>query len=372
MREKLCGVQSLRLRVLGSGLLIVSVLVGLAISMVLVASLPADDPYSPINSQWNGTSELVRMGFEPLSTDISKALSSGNRPSVLMIIAPNRQFSQSEAASIREFVQEGGLLVLADNFGSGNGLLRLLNMPAQFDGRVLDDTLFYYKDPIFPIVVHLPSSPFSQRINELVLDRATVLNITAGSNGGILASSTPFSFLDANQNGKKEPEEPSGPFPIMAEFPLGKGTVLVFTSPASFTNGLINQSDNSALIQNIMAYVGGSPSGAFSLDDTHLALSPFTPEKAFARQLVYEILNGGMVGSTKLGITFLALLIITARYMYRKPLSEKEEQSLVTSPISSDVDYLLQLHPSWNPLKLEYVRDEYEAVKRWSRSYEEG
>jgi hypothetical protein len=350
-------------RRLGSGPLVAALLAALALSIVWAGVSQIDDPYVSANPGWNGTSELIKKGVAPANADITNTLTLGN-PSALMIIAPTREFTLSEANSIRSYVEGGGLLVLADNFGSGNQLLGLLNVSARFDHRLLADTLFYYKEPIFPLIVQLPPSNLFNGVSELALNTAVTLNITSGSNVRILATSTPFSFLDINQDNEKEPGEPSGPFPVLAELGLGQGEVILFTSPASFTNGMINLSDNTVFIDNLLK-AGTAPTRTVPvLDEAHLESSPFSSTRLLAKQIMSSALSGGMSGTAKLGFTSITLLLIAARYGYRRPFRKKVKED-GTLEVQKDIDPVMRLHPSWTRKELDYVQHELEAGLRW-------
>jgi hypothetical protein len=209
-------------------------------------------------------------------------------------------------------------------------------------------------------------------LNELVLDYATILNVTATSEVKVLASSSAFSFLDLDRDGKKSPQEPSGPFPILAELQLGEGKVLLFTSPASLANELIDEGNNSALVENIVKYRSRPEHrSVFLYDETHLEPSPFMAAKLMARQLVTLILEGGMQLPVKLELTALAIVLLAARYVYRKPSKTAKKIVLPQALSPPDVETVLRLHPTWNRKTLEYVASELEASAKWRRLSEE-
>ena len=356
----------MKLRLLGSWPFIAALLLGLTVSLAWAATSPVDDPYSTLNSQWNGTSELATRGFVPVSAGLEKVLPTTSSPAILLEIGPSRQFTKSDSDAIRDYLARGGLLLVADSFGSSNGLLELLGVPARFDGRVLVDSLFYRKQPVFPVSFTFSSSPYLADVDELVLNHATVLNITNQGKVSVLASSSPFSFLDLNQDGAKDTEEPSGPFPILLEASMGKGEVVLFTSPASLANDLINEAGNGVLIENIIRSMSQPAAAtALLLDETHLEPSPFTPAKAFATDFVTSIVQGGMGLNGKLGLTFLAMSIVAVRFMARKPSPETETSKPYRIIRSFDLNSVMRMHPTWNRRQLEYIGRELEASMKW-------
>ena len=361
----------MRLHLLGSMPFIAALLLGLTLSLAWAASSPIDDAYSTLNSQWNGTSELTAWGFVPVDAGFEGSLSSVGGPAVLLESGPSRQFAEADAVWIRALLAEGGLLIVADNFGSGNGLLKLLQLPVAFDGRLLTDSLFYRKQTVFPVSFDLPTSPYSTGVNELVLDYATILNVTSQENVVVLASSSPFSFLDSNRNGEKDPEEPSGPFPVLIEVSMGKGSVILFTSPASFANGLIHEGDNGVLMENIIRHASQpARAAALLLDETHLEPSPFTPAKIFARGLVMSMVEGGMGLTGKLGLAILTISILAVRFTVRRSNPETETGKPYRAARSFDTDTVMRLHPSWNRRRLDYVAHELETSMKWRHLHE--
>jgi hypothetical protein len=348
-------------------------LLGLTLSLAWAATAPIDDAYSTVNTQSNGTSELAARGFVSVYPSLELALPNTYAPAVLLEIGPSSQFTKADTDSIRGFLARGGVILVADNFGSGNGLLELLGIPARFDGRLLADSLFYQKQTVFPSVsVDLPAAG----VKELVLDHGTVLNITDRAAVSVLASSSPFSFLDLNHDGLKDPKDPSGPFPILAELTVGSGSVILFTSPGSLTNDMIDEGSNSLLIKNIIQRAsqlgGGTPT--LLVDETHLerSVTLFTSAKLFARGLVTSIIYGGMGVPDKLGLALLAMLVVAVPYVVETGSAETEKEP--SKPYRTvprfDTDAVIKLHPTWDRRQVEYVSRELEASMKWRHPYE--
>ncbi len=365
----------MNIRVLGSGPVIAAILIALMVTIGWAASLPIDTPYSMNNDQWNGASNLAALRFESVNTGFSKTITSAESPAVLLALGPTHPYTVAETASIQAFVSKGGLLVVADAFGAGNSLLQSLGVSARFDGRVLIDTLFYTKQPTYPIALNFKPSHLTSNITRLVLSYASVLTVQPQTNLTILATSTPFSFLDSNNNGKKDVNEPSGPFPVLAEMTIGRGSIILFSSPYSFTNSLLNEGDNVVLLRDLIAsrFQPGR-SVRLLLDETHLDVTTFTAMKLAYHDFAISIFVGGMSEIGKLALTILAVGIIIARSMFLRPtesalqFTDFEEQE-VRNPL--DIDGVSQRHPTWNRRSLEYVAHELSESLRLRRIYEE-
>jgi hypothetical protein len=349
--------------------MIAALLVALTLSLVWIAFSPVEDPYSRANTSWNGTSELANMGFGQMTWNSASPVPIASR-GVLLIAGPTSVFTQSDLEVIKALLSGGGVVLIADNFGSGNQLLQLLGVPVSFDGRVLIDSLFYDKQPSFPTVFQFSGSGLTSGVNELVLNLATVLNVRAGSDVRLLATSSPFSFLDANRNGVKDQGEPSGSFPVLVQVAVGAGTLIVFSSPASFLNVLIHEAGNSVLLQNIlksaMPLSGGT--AVALLDQTHIGSSPFTWVKLDVRGIFEQLVSGDVEFLTKLGLSGMGVGIVVVRFLYRRPRPEKAKPQPPegVSPLLQ-IDSVMRLHPTWDRRTVEYVAREVEASMRWRR-----
>ena len=69
----------------------------------------------------------------------------------------------------------------------------------------------------------------------------------------------------------------------------------------------------------------------------------------------------------KLELTALAMVLLAARYAYRKPSKAARKIEPLQGVRSPDVETVLRLHPTWDRAKLEYVARELEASLKWRR-----
>ncbi|MEN6341119.1 MAG: DUF4350 domain-containing protein, partial [Methanospirillum sp.] len=112
------------------------VLVGVAALFVHLSS--TDDEFSRYNPSWNGTSAYFSALDDrgAVAIDDPAALA-GRANATLLVVAPGRAPTAGEAALFRAFVQSGGTLVLADDFGAGNALLGAVGSTMRLDQRNL-------------------------------------------------------------------------------------------------------------------------------------------------------------------------------------------------------------------------------------------
>jgi len=363
----------MKFRNLTSGPVLIAILLAIVFSIIWVANLPINDPYVAANIGFNGTSKLAGKGFQVISNNFDQILSSSNPPTVLLILGPTKQFDAADAQAIRNFVMAGGVLLLADNFGSGNTLLQQLNCPIRFDGRPLLDTLFYTKEPTYPNIVNISNSSFTINVSNILLDDASVLDIPSNSNVTVLASSSQFSFLDTNHDGQQNSGEPSGPFPVLADMKIGNGFLIAFSSPASFANDILNTEDNNVLLSDIVnAESRLGKNTLLFLDQTHLNPSSTTSQaRTVAQDFLNAIVDGQMLLTEKLVLVVSTLIIVGNRFMFQRPATKPRKTEPSSAETIFDVQTVLRKHPDWDAEKLGYVARELESSMKWRKFNED-
>ncbi len=220
-------------------------------------SAPITDPYYPLNHGWNGCSQIYEM------TPRAQLLSSyatplPNATALITIIGPRIPFENSETAELRSFLQNGGTVLLADDFGTGNGLLQSLNVSARFSGQPIADPYFYSKTPSFPLVSDFVPDPLSSNITALILDHPSYIEIPNSSLVKVVALSSPFSFIDLHNNGTLSPNENTQAYPIIATTHIGAGLLVLVANANMFANELINLFNNQIFFRNLMKIAPGT------------------------------------------------------------------------------------------------------------------
>ncbi len=255
---------------------------------------PSNEDFRTENPFWNGTKDInSAIGALPLESlsDLPTA-SEG----VTLLLIPYLSFTSAELNQLNQFITQGGVLVLADDYGYGNQILEYLELKARFSGQVLLDPLFNYKSKWFPRISHLAPDSTTTNIDSLVLNHATCL--VDVDTDEVIALSSPFSFLDLNGNEAWDTGELTGPLPVISQYNLADGQIILISDPSIFINSMGTIESNYGFIQNIAG------TSKFFIDQSHLPPSTLHQSKnllAFIRSYL----------TTPLGTLILVILVLT-------------------------------------------------------------
>ena len=254
-----------------SSLLSITVILVLVISLVCIWFFPSIQDFMASNVMWNGISHFSQE-FKAENVDSLESLTEVPEDSILVAV-PYLEYTGNELAAIKGFVDNGGTLLLMDDFGYGNTVLAYLGMEARFTNSPLLDPLFCYKNPSMPRI-----TDFSAKIggvNEVMLNHATTLTNVAEAD--VIAWSSSSSFLDLNENSSWDEGEPKGPFPVAAKFKPGKGTVALVADPSTVINTMVSRYDNYAFITYLTGR--GGEQQEVLIDRSHLTKTPLDVSK---------------------------------------------------------------------------------------------
>jgi hypothetical protein len=127
----------------------ISRIMGLVIIVVVFVSLaaiwfyPSIQEYMASNALWNGVKQFST-AFNVQNIDSIAVLPDSPQKDVLIAI-PYTQYSTAELIQMKQFVENGGKLIMLDDFGYGNSFLVYAGIPARFTNTLLLDPLFNYK-----------------------------------------------------------------------------------------------------------------------------------------------------------------------------------------------------------------------------------
>jgi hypothetical protein len=243
-------------------------------------SAPITEPNYPLNHGWNGCSQIYDM--TPRAQLLhSYATPLPNATALIAIIGPRIPFETNEIAELRAFLENGGTVLLADDFGTGNSLLLSLNVSARFSGQTIADLYFYSRTPSFPLISDFVPDPVNSNITALIMDHPTYVEILNPSLVKSIALSSPFSFVDLHNNGTLSPNENTQAYPVIATTHIGAGLLVLVANANMFDNELISLFNNQLLFRNLLRKV----SGTTLFDLAHLPSAPLTnPRITFRKE----------------------------------------------------------------------------------------
>ncbi len=239
----------------------------LAFICVLLLVLPVAVPviktsaeFSMFNTKWNGCSEfakcLAREGKVIPVLYPYNSIHLGDLDGALIIIGPDVDFSSLEANEVKKFLERGGTIFIADDFGKANSLLEKLNVKARFSNQRLKD-IFYSKRIEFPVVIRIEDPDLASGVKRLVLN---VPSVITGADGEIFSSKV--SVVGRSMRS----------FPILAELRYGQGRIIMLSDPSVLINDMFEE--NRVFIENLIRYI---KSDRFYFDEVHHSdFNPYT------------------------------------------------------------------------------------------------
>ena len=228
-----------------------AVLVGVMTFLLIVIYVPPAIDFSVSNPFWNGYSVLSsRLNATILSSPLITRI---NEPyKIAVITIPYLRYFPDEIINIKRFVANGGVLIILDDYGYSNQLLKAFgNYVTVINDSMLIDPLFCYKNGRLPRIVEFEEKPEVRGIKEVIFNHASALQVISPDTE-ILAYSSSFSYLDTNLNSRWDVGEREGPFPVIAKFNYGSGLVYVISDPSFLLNSMIDLADNYKLITNLV------------------------------------------------------------------------------------------------------------------------
>jgi hypothetical protein len=267
------------------GLLLISIFIIFGSSM-LIWFYPNNSDYRVDNPFWNGLQTFEKQANASPIDNLGSLPAAATGTSLVVI--PYTQYTETELAQIRTYVTNGGTLVILDDYGYGNEVLRAIGAGVEFSGKQLVDPLFDYHTKLFPIISDFATSKITATVSSIVFNHATALKVTGAT---VAAYSSSFSFLDENNNQNWDANEKTGPLPVIAYQQVGQGHVIAIADPSLLINSMINLDDNHQLINNAINFQQLNPE--VYIDQSHLTSTALDQSKA-AIDLVYQAATSPM------------------------------------------------------------------------------
>jgi hypothetical protein len=281
----------------------------LLLLLLVVITMPfiegRESQLSAYDDDWNDISDFRRdvetlphllFRFKSITTTAASLTSLNEteaKDSVYMAIGIEREYSFAEWRAINEFQTAGGKVLIADDYGHGNSLLRFNGFAEDpgishigdtpecqylFSGKRLSDvrvdrnpqlvrlTVPVYENLEYDVLLNDPScfrenddwsgpdpwDPWWRRADE----------------AEILANSSENSWIDRDRDGVRDPGEKVGEYPVI----IFQDEMLLIADPSIFTNDMYWRADNRAFI--IAALTTLLPAGGNIIIDESIHIEP--------------------------------------------------------------------------------------------------
>lgn len=182
---------------------------------------------------------------------------------VLVIASFDKKYTSAEVDAIKQFVENGGgLLLLGDIDSENTSVSQAFNVSFNQERAIIaDSTAEQLDDDIYTFYLDsFQSHPVTKNIKKIVLKNG--LPIVSYRKGQVLATTPSSSWVDrvGDGSGAKDTGEEGGPFDIMLAMDgYGMGRAAFFGGAESFWNQVtVKEGDNLNLFDNTVKWLGES------------------------------------------------------------------------------------------------------------------
>ncbi|MUW14936.1 DUF4350 domain-containing protein [Halorubrum sp. CBA1125] len=228
-------------------LVLYALAVVLAVALVVAASTTSA-AFGAYNVEWDGTSDFRELADQRSDSRVgleTSAYETGDPDdTVAVVLAPASPYEGNDSRRVREFVEAGGTLVVADDVGPhGDALLADVGATARFDGAQLRDERSYYRAPSLPVATNVTDTRYTAGVERLTLNGATAID---PGNATVIATTSSFAYLDRNATGDLSPDDELDAYPVVTVESVGDGRVIGVGDPSLFINAMLTEPDNEA------------------------------------------------------------------------------------------------------------------------------
>ena len=343
-------------------------LVGLVCALlvvVLVGATTSAAGFSPYNPSWDGNSEFRELadsrGELTIASKTDRYEGVNPTTTVGFVFAPDRAYGSDDATRVQQFVEAGGILVVADNYGPhGNALLDEIGATARFDGRILRDDRTNLGSPSLPIVSDTGDHRLVSGVDGLTLNYGTAVEPSAATP---IINSSNVSYLVANDSETLDDDTELQSSPVVTVESVGSGEVIVVGDPSLFINSMLDESDNRQFVTALV-----SQRTHTLLDGSHTAATPPLVGATLALRSspvlaggVIAVLIGMIAAVGRQGSSILPWRqwLVDVQSRVTSTTSQRESIAVETGSLRTDPDVLKdrlrEQHPNWDEDRLDRV-----------------
>jgi hypothetical protein len=330
------------------GYLLIAVVVAAALIISLSILNSNKEDFSTYNTEWNGASQIKNVaateGYSTANIFSMSDLSSHHKGTLVMLNSnASVGFTQADIRDIQSFVQNGGSLVLANDFGNANAVLSGLGLSdtAHFNGALLSDNVSKGVDQAHPLITDVTSSSLTTGVKTLYFNYGTALNVS-GSSVTVLARSDPTSYLRTATGDNAPIAGSTGAKPVLASLNYGQGRIILLSDPSVFINGMVSQADNQQLFTNLITTLtGGDTSATILFDQSQRASQPLLSS-------TYDRINADDNLKYTLIVLSIAAVVIGVNVVaYTRRQRPRADASTVRVNEDVAIADVMERHPGW-------------------------
>lgn len=241
-----------------SGPELVTIVFGVILGIALIyAASTSAGAFGAFNPSWEGTSELRTIADESggettivRSVEEYDDFGADADGTIALIIEPEGSYNETEQEQIREFVEDGGTVLIAESSGQySNPLLETLGATTRIDGDPLRDERNYYRSPLLPVATETAEHPYTNETDSLTLNYGSALEPGEAT---VLVRTSDFAYLDRNQNNALDPDENLESYPVVTIEEVGEGQVITVSDSSVFTNVMMDRPGNRAFATSVL------------------------------------------------------------------------------------------------------------------------
>ncbi|AGB38644.1 DUF4350 domain-containing protein [Natronococcus occultus] len=224
------------------------VLVGL-----FLAASTSSAAFGPYNPAWDGTDdfrEVIQTDDDTdgeIVRDTDRYADVSANETTAIVAAPDESYAAADAARVGTFVENGGTLVVLENFGTdSNDLLDAVGADARTNGSVLHDEQNHAQGPTMPIATWTADHDRTAGVDQLSLNYATAVEPNGAT---VLVGTSDYAHLAESPGTELEDDTGFAAYPVATVEDVGAGEVVVVGDPSITINAMYDEPDNAAFLQ---------------------------------------------------------------------------------------------------------------------------
>lgn len=337
-----------------------ALLVALSLTVVgalVIAAGMSSASFGLYNPAWDGTSELRA---EVEAVGVASAIVQDTvayddvdpNNAIAVVLSPAASYGQADAAQLRAFVEAGGTLLVAEDFGPhADPLLAAVGASARFDGGLLRDEREHDRSPAMPVATDVTPHPLTGGASQVTFNHGTAVETNGAT---VLVNSSAYAYLDRNRDGRPGVDETVGVYPVATVERVGDGRVVVVGDPSVFINAMLDRPDNRAFTRGLLG-----THDRMLIDVSHAArLPPLAAALLVVRDAPWlqVLLGAGVALAIGLWVRWPAPAgLVPSRFRRRFwPETTAETYRLTREEA---VAYLERRHPEWDRNRVQRVTE---------------